>query len=239
MDNWSDDRIWDELHMRVDGEGAEIKDGKIFQKSILQFRSFVCEPMQQRQPVSCRGCGAHRAADRREGNESLAIADVYALAKAMDGFFTSSERKMLDGYTETVLPRVWADAASSRGGMSSMLHRLPDDSGFGHRRQFGRVGHGHAFGGRTNPDRRELRRNSLASIGRFAGLHGAKSGGSGVPGCHQDPEVLRMCPPGGKLPSRSSGSFVNLEHVLVQPRVADASTRTAGELSYELSVARE
>ena len=41
MDNWSDDRIWDELHMRVDGEGAEIKDGKIFQKSILQFRSFV------------------------------------------------------------------------------------------------------------------------------------------------------------------------------------------------------
>ncbi|NKZ80342.1 hypothetical protein GTA28_26955, partial [Rhodococcus hoagii] len=46
VDNWSDDRIWSELHARVDGEGAEIKDGRIFEKSILQFRSFVCEPMQ-------------------------------------------------------------------------------------------------------------------------------------------------------------------------------------------------
>jgi glyoxylase-like metal-dependent hydrolase (beta-lactamase superfamily II) len=43
---WSQDRIWEEIQARVAGAGATIKTGNIFQKSILQFRSFVCEPMQ-------------------------------------------------------------------------------------------------------------------------------------------------------------------------------------------------
>ncbi|MDV6276407.1 4-hydroxybenzoate 3-monooxygenase [Rhodococcus erythropolis] len=133
VDNWSDDRIWDELHMRVDGEGAEIKEGKIFQKSILQFRSFVCEPMQHGN-LFLAGDAAHTVPPTGAKGMNLAIADVYALAKAMDSFFTSSDRKMLGGYTETVLPRVWRTQHFSWW-MSSMLHRLPDDSGFGHRRQ--------------------------------------------------------------------------------------------------------
>ncbi|CAJ0557591.1 unnamed protein product, partial [Mesorhabditis spiculigera] len=153
VDNWSDDRIWDELHMRVDGEGAEIKDGRIFQKSILQFRSFVCEPMQHGN-LFLAGDAAHTVPPTGAKGMNLAIADVYALAKAMDSFFTSSDRKMLDGYTETVLPRV-ADAAL-------LVVDVVDAPSLARRQRFraspsiGRVGHGHAFGRRTNADRREL-----------------------------------------------------------------------------------
>src|SRR5215216_1367210 len=45
-DDWSDDRIWDEIQARVAGAGATIRTGEIFKKDVLQFRSFVCEPMQ-------------------------------------------------------------------------------------------------------------------------------------------------------------------------------------------------
>ena len=42
VDNWSDDRIWAELHARVDQtDGWKVTEGKIFQKNIVGMRSFV------------------------------------------------------------------------------------------------------------------------------------------------------------------------------------------------------
>ncbi|MEV0945033.1 4-hydroxybenzoate 3-monooxygenase [Rhodococcus sp. NPDC049939] len=132
VDNWSDDRIWSELHARVDGEGAEIKDGRIFQKSILQFRSFVCEPMQHGN-LFLAGDAAHTVPPTGAKGMNLAIADVYFLSKAMDEYFATRSRGRLDAYTETVLPRVWRSQHFSWW-MSSMMHRLPDTE-FGHKRQ--------------------------------------------------------------------------------------------------------
>ncbi|WP_072690751.1 4-hydroxybenzoate 3-monooxygenase [Rhodococcus marinonascens] len=133
VDDWSDDRIWSELHARVDGEGVEIKDGKIFLKSILQFRSFVCEPMQHGN-LFLAGDAAHTTPPTGAKGMNLAIADVYFLSKAMAEYFANRGRGRLDGYTETVLPRVWRTQHFSWW-MSSMLHRLPDEAGFGHQRQ--------------------------------------------------------------------------------------------------------
>ncbi len=133
VDNWSDDRIWSELHARVDGEGAEIKDGKIFQKSILQFRSFVCEPMQHGN-LFLAGDAAHTVPPTGAKGLNLAIADVYHLSKVMAEYFATRSRSGLDGYTDSVLPRVWRTQHFSWW-MSSMLHRLPADTGFGHKRQ--------------------------------------------------------------------------------------------------------
>ncbi|MFE7420842.1 4-hydroxybenzoate 3-monooxygenase [Rhodococcus sp. NPDC057529] len=133
VDNWSDDRIWSELHARVDGEGAEIKDGKIFQKSILQFRSFVCEPMQHGN-LFLAGDAAHTVPPTGAKGMNLAIADVYFLSEAMSEYFATRSRAGLEGYTDSVLPRVWRTQHFSWW-MSSMLHRLPDDTGFGHKRQ--------------------------------------------------------------------------------------------------------
>ncbi|GAA4473156.1 4-hydroxybenzoate 3-monooxygenase [Rhodococcus olei] len=133
VDNWSDDRIWSELHARVDGEGAEIKDGRIFEKSILQFRSFVCEPMQHGN-LFLAGDAAHTVPPTGAKGLNLAVADVYVLSKGMAEFIETGHRGRLDGYTETVLPRIWRTQHFSWW-MSSMLHRLPDASGFDQRRQ--------------------------------------------------------------------------------------------------------
>ena len=44
---WPDERIWDELSTRLaTHDGWELAGGEIFQKDIVQMRSFVCEPMQ-------------------------------------------------------------------------------------------------------------------------------------------------------------------------------------------------
>lgn len=133
IEDWSDDRIWHELHTRVDGEGAEIKDGTIFSKTVLGFRSFVCEPMQYGR-LFLAGDAAHTVPPTGAKGLNLAVADVYVLAKAMDRYFRTGETDLLDAYTATALPRVWR-AQHFSWWMTSMLHRMPDASGFDHRRQ--------------------------------------------------------------------------------------------------------
>ncbi|MDM7489763.1 4-hydroxybenzoate 3-monooxygenase [Rhodococcus indonesiensis] len=131
--NWSDDRIWSELHARVDGEGAEIKDGRIFEKSILQFRSFVCEPMQHGN-LFLAGDAAHTVPPTGAKGLNLAVADVFVLARSMDEYLARGDRARLDGYTEEVLPRVWR-AQHFSWWMSSMLHTHPGNSPFDNKRQ--------------------------------------------------------------------------------------------------------
>ena len=47
VEEWADERIWDELSTRLaTHDGWELAGGEIFQKDIVQMRSFVCEPMQ-------------------------------------------------------------------------------------------------------------------------------------------------------------------------------------------------
>ena len=44
--NWPDDRIWEQLHLRLASEGFELQEGKVLQKGIAPLRSFVAEPIQ-------------------------------------------------------------------------------------------------------------------------------------------------------------------------------------------------
>jgi p-hydroxybenzoate 3-monooxygenase len=47
VENWSDDRIWAELHARLENrDGWRVTEGKIFQKNVVAMRSFVSTPMQ-------------------------------------------------------------------------------------------------------------------------------------------------------------------------------------------------
>jgi p-hydroxybenzoate 3-monooxygenase len=133
VDNWSDDRIWDELHRRVDGEDAGIVEGEIFQKGILHFRSLVVEPMQYGR-LFLAGDSAHTVPPTGAKGMNLAIADVVVLARAMAHWFGKGERDLLDVYTDTVLQRVWRAQQFSYW-MTSMLHRFPDATEFALRRQ--------------------------------------------------------------------------------------------------------
>jgi p-hydroxybenzoate 3-monooxygenase len=131
--NWSDDRIWDELHARVDGEDASVKDGRIFQKGILHFRSLVVEPMQYGR-LYLAGDAAHTVPPTGAKGMNLAVADVVVLSRALAAYYGSGSTELLGAYTDTVLRRVWRAQHFSYW-MTSMLHRFPDANEFGLRRQ--------------------------------------------------------------------------------------------------------
>src|SRR5579871_6128737 len=46
LDRWPDDRIWEELGLRLGYNGFTLRTGPIVQKSVTPMRSFVAEPMQ-------------------------------------------------------------------------------------------------------------------------------------------------------------------------------------------------
>jgi p-hydroxybenzoate 3-monooxygenase len=132
-DDWSEDRIWEEIESRVAGAGATIKTGTIFQKAILQFRSFVCEPMQYGR-LYLAGDAAHTVPPTGAKGLNLAIADVHVLDRALGAYFEAKDTGLLESYTATVLRRVWR-AQHFSWWMTSMLHRFSDATDFDLRRQ--------------------------------------------------------------------------------------------------------
>ena len=133
VDDWSDDRIWSEFAARLEPSGATVKDGAIFKKDVLQFRSFVCEPMQQGR-LFLAGDAAHTVPPTGAKGLNLAVADVHVLDRALGAYFQSKDTGLLDAYTRTALRRVWRAQWFSFW-MTSMLHRFSDASDFDLRRQ--------------------------------------------------------------------------------------------------------
>jgi p-hydroxybenzoate 3-monooxygenase len=131
--DWPDDRIWEELQARVGTAGATIQSGKIFAKGVLQFRSFVCEPMQYGR-LYLAGDAAHTVPPTGAKGLNLAIADVHVLDRALGAYYEAKDTGLLESYTKTVLKRVWR-AQHFSWWMTSMLHRFSEATDFDLRRQ--------------------------------------------------------------------------------------------------------
>jgi p-hydroxybenzoate 3-monooxygenase len=135
---WSDDRIWSELHARLENhEGWRLTEGKIVQRNIVAMRSFVAEPMQHGR-LFLAGDAAHIVPPTGAKGLNLAAADVRVLSQAIAEYFRSGRTDLLDAYSTTVLRRVWR-AEHFSWWMTSMLHRLPDADGFQHRLQLAQL----------------------------------------------------------------------------------------------------
>jgi len=133
VDDWSDDRIWAEFSARLAPAGVQVQEGPIFKKDVLQFRSFVAEPM-QRGRLFLVGDAAHTVPPTGAKGLNLAVADVRVLERALGAWY-SGDAAPLAAYTATALRRVWRVQWFSWW-MTSMLHRFPDDAGeFDLRRQ--------------------------------------------------------------------------------------------------------
>ncbi len=132
-DTWSDDRIWSEFEARLSPAGAHITPGNIFRKDVLQFRSFVCEPMQYGR-LYLAGDSAHTVPPTGAKGLNLAMADVHVLDRALGAYYQSKDTGLLESYTQTALRRVWRAQWFSFW-MTSMLHRFSDASDFDLRRQ--------------------------------------------------------------------------------------------------------
>jgi p-hydroxybenzoate 3-monooxygenase len=134
VENWSEDRIWEELQTRVSGEdGFRLKEGRIFQKNIVPMRSFVCEPMRHGR-LFLAGDAAHAVPPTGAKGLNLAMADIHVLDRALGRFYADGSTGLLDAYSETALRRVWR-AQHFSWWMTSMLHRFEGASEFDEKRQ--------------------------------------------------------------------------------------------------------
>ncbi len=123
VEEWPDERIWGELSTRlVTHDGWELAGGEIFQKDIVQMRSFVCEPMQHGR-LFLAGDAAHIVPPTGAKGMNLAVADIRVLAHALTEFYRSGDKGLLEAYSETCLRRVWR-AQRFSWWMTSMLHRF-------------------------------------------------------------------------------------------------------------------
>jgi len=124
IENWPDQRIWDELGRRLElpGSGWTLKQGPVFDKSVTPMRSFVSAPMRYGR-LFLAGDAAHIVPPTGAKGLNLAISDVAVLAPALDALLRG-EPGVADAYSDNCLRRVWRSTHFSWW-MTTMLHRTP------------------------------------------------------------------------------------------------------------------
>jgi p-hydroxybenzoate 3-monooxygenase len=140
VDHWSDDRIWAEMHARVDSDdGHQVVEGKIFQKNIVGMRSFVSTTMQHGR-LFLAGDAAHIVPPTGAKGLNLAVSDVRILSAALRAFYKEDRSDLLETYSETALKRIWRAEHFSYW-MTRMMHRLDDASPFEQQLQVAELEH--------------------------------------------------------------------------------------------------
>ena len=134
VEDWSDDRFWDELKRRLPKDtAAKLITGPSLEKSIAPLRSFVVEPMQYGQ-LFLVGDAAHIVPPTGAKGLNLAASDVSTLYQILLKVYREGRRELLERYSEVCLRRIWK-AERFSWWMTSMLHEFPDTDPFSERMQ--------------------------------------------------------------------------------------------------------
>ena len=134
VENWPDDRFWEELRRRLDKDAAaHLVTGPSIEKSIAPLRSFVAEPMRFGR-MFLAGDAAHIVPPTGAKGLNLAASDVHYLAEGLIAHYRAGSDKGLENYSVRALARVWK-AERFSWWMTSLLHRFPDTGPFGQRIQ--------------------------------------------------------------------------------------------------------
>ena len=127
IEDWSDDRFWDELHTRMfDADRSEIMEGEIFQRDMAQLRAFVAMPMQYGR-LYMAGDAVHIVPPAGAKGLNMAVADARVLARAFTEFYRDNNRAGLDGYTDRCSGRVWKTIRYSAA-LTGLLHRFHEQT---------------------------------------------------------------------------------------------------------------
>ncbi len=136
LENWPDDRIWQELQVRLGTEGWRVNQGEVLDKGITPMRSFVCEPMQYGR-LFLAGDAAHIVPPTGAKGLNLAVNDARLLAAALAGWYRDGSSESLERYSQTALRRVWR-AQDFSNYMTQLLHDL-DRGSFDRKLQLARL----------------------------------------------------------------------------------------------------
>ncbi|WP_105371062.1 4-hydroxybenzoate 3-monooxygenase [Neorhizobium huautlense] len=129
IEDWSDQRFWDELRRRLPAHHAEaLITAPSFEKSIAPLRSFVAEPMRFGR-MFLVGDAAHIVPPTGAKGLNLAASDVHYLFSGLREYYHDRSETGLDVYSERALARVWK-AVRFSWWMTTMMHRFPDTGDF-------------------------------------------------------------------------------------------------------------
>lgn len=149
-EEWTDEQIWARLQECMEGpDGFRLKEGRIFDKVVLKFRSYVCEPLRYGSLVLAGDAG-HTVPPTGAKGLNLAFSDVRILAPALISLFNDGDESGLAGYSATALERVWK-AQNFSYWATNMLHNSAGENSFAQKRRRGELAavtgsaHGRAY----------------------------------------------------------------------------------------------
>lgn len=134
VDDWTDDRFWEELRRRLpDTLANKLQTGPSLEKSIAPLRSYVAEPMQYGR-LFLVGDAAHIVPPTGAKGLNLAASDVNYLWRILCKVFHEGRTDLIPRYSELALRRVWKGERFSWF-MTGLLHEFHDRDGFDQRIQ--------------------------------------------------------------------------------------------------------
>ena len=129
LEQWSDERFWEELHGRLDPvTAAALRPGPVLEKSITPLRSYVTEPLRFGR-LFLAGDAGHIVPPTGAKGLNLAASDVRYLSRALIEHYRDRSDAGLARYSEQALRRVWR-AERFSWSMTRLLHHFPDHNGF-------------------------------------------------------------------------------------------------------------
>ncbi|MDC4445739.1 4-hydroxybenzoate 3-monooxygenase [Acinetobacter baumannii] len=132
VEDWSDEKFWDELKKRLDPESREkLVTGPSIEKSIAPLRSFVTEPMRFGK-LFLAGDAAHIVPPTGAKGLNLAASDIAYLSSALIEYYAEGSEQGINEYSEKCLQRVWK-AERFSWWMTHLLHRFETESEFDHK----------------------------------------------------------------------------------------------------------
>ncbi|WP_289296609.1 4-hydroxybenzoate 3-monooxygenase [uncultured Reyranella sp.] len=129
IEEWPDDRIWDELKKRFGPEVApQITTGPALEKSITALHSFVFLPMQHGR-LFLAGDAAHIVPPTGAKGLNLAASDIHYLSRALEAHYRRNDPTLLAAYGETAAARVWK-AERFSWWLTLAMHKLHPEHSF-------------------------------------------------------------------------------------------------------------
>jgi p-hydroxybenzoate 3-monooxygenase len=134
IEDWPDQRFWEELKRRFPAKfGERMVEGPSVEKSIAPIRSYVAEPMRHGR-LFLAGDAAHIVPPTGAKGLNLAGSDIHYLSAALIPWYGSGDATGLESYSDRAMARVWK-AQRFSWWMTRLLHRFPEDPPFDRRLQ--------------------------------------------------------------------------------------------------------
>lgn len=134
VDQWPEDRLWDELTARFDPLSDHgVTRGPALEMSIAPLRSYVFETMRHGR-LFLAGDSAHIVPPTGAKGLNLAASDVAYLSGALIAYYKRGDDAALAAYEDTALARIWKSERFSWY-LTKLMHSFPEDGAFEHKMQ--------------------------------------------------------------------------------------------------------